>query len=127
MSESTVLPSLFLAHGSPMLLDDAGWVAQLGAWAQQRHTWALHAKMTVMAMCITHEWGEGMVEPYPKFFAGLGGWENIFDDPAVGGELIDDKIVEFLDKEKITIARRTVAKYREMMGILPSSRRKKFF
>ena len=41
--------------------------------------------------------------------------------------LSDSEIVDLLDKEKITIARRTVAKYREMMGILPSSRRKKFF
>jgi RNA polymerase sigma-54 factor len=41
--------------------------------------------------------------------------------------LSDSEIVEVLDKEKINIARRTVAKYREMMGILPSSRRKKFF
>ncbi|MDO9559342.1 MAG: RNA polymerase factor sigma-54 [Syntrophales bacterium] len=41
--------------------------------------------------------------------------------------LSDLEIVELLDKEDITIARRTVAKYREMMGILPSSRRKRFF
>jgi RNA polymerase sigma-54 factor len=41
--------------------------------------------------------------------------------------LSDSDIVDLLNKEKITIARRTVAKYREMMGILPSSRRKKFF
>lgn len=41
--------------------------------------------------------------------------------------LSDSEIVELLDKKKITIARRTVAKYREMIGILPSSRRKKFF
>jgi RNA polymerase sigma-54 factor len=41
--------------------------------------------------------------------------------------LSDSDVVEILDKEKISIARRTVAKYREMMGILPSSRRKKFF
>ncbi len=27
------LPSIFLAHGSPFLLDDAEWVAQLGQWA----------------------------------------------------------------------------------------------
>jgi 4,5-DOPA dioxygenase extradiol len=26
------MPVLFLAHGSPQLLDDAGWVAELGAW-----------------------------------------------------------------------------------------------
>ncbi len=39
----------------------------------------------------------------------------------------DQKIVEILLKENINIARRTVAKYREMLGILPSSRRKKVF
>jgi RNA polymerase sigma-54 factor len=39
----------------------------------------------------------------------------------------DQKIVELLAKEKIVIARRTVAKYREMLGILSSSKRKKYF
>jgi 4,5-DOPA dioxygenase extradiol len=28
------MPSIFLAHGSPFLLDDTGWVAELHAWAQ---------------------------------------------------------------------------------------------
>src|SRR6267143_3121020 len=28
------MPSIFLAHGSPLLLDDAGWVAELRQWAQ---------------------------------------------------------------------------------------------
>ena len=28
------LPSIFLAHGSPLLLDDAAWMAELGAWAR---------------------------------------------------------------------------------------------
>lgn len=37
----------------------------------------------------------------------------------------DQEIVQMLKKENIDIARRTVAKYREMMGILPSSKRKK--
>ncbi len=41
--------------------------------------------------------------------------------------LSDQKIVELLDKDGIQIARRTVAKYREMLKILPSSRRKKMF
>lgn len=39
----------------------------------------------------------------------------------------DCEIVEVLKGKGITIARRTVAKYREMMGILPSSKRKKYF
>ena len=39
----------------------------------------------------------------------------------------DQAIVEILEKQDIIIARRTVAKYREMLGILPSSKRKKFY
>lgn len=39
----------------------------------------------------------------------------------------DSDIVNLLDKAGISIARRTVAKYREMMGVLPSSKRKKYF
>ncbi len=37
----------------------------------------------------------------------------------------DQEIVEILENENICIARRTVAKYREMLGLLPSNRRKK--
>lgn len=39
----------------------------------------------------------------------------------------DCEIVEMLKGKGIDIARRTVAKYREMIGILPSSKRKKYF
>jgi RNA polymerase sigma-54 factor len=39
----------------------------------------------------------------------------------------DQKIVEVLAQQDIVIARRTVAKYREMLGILSSGQRKKFF
>jgi RNA polymerase sigma-54 factor len=39
----------------------------------------------------------------------------------------DQKIVELLRGQGIEIARRTVAKYREVLGILPSSKRKKYF
>jgi RNA polymerase sigma-54 factor len=41
--------------------------------------------------------------------------------------LSDQKIVELLKQSQIDIARRTVAKYREMLGILSSSKRKKVF
>jgi RNA polymerase sigma-54 factor len=37
----------------------------------------------------------------------------------------DQEIVEILERENIRIARRTVAKYREMLSLLPSSKRKK--
>jgi RNA polymerase sigma-54 factor len=45
------------------------------------------------------------------------------EDP--GKPLSDQTIADLLKKENIDIARRTVAKYREMLGILPSSRRRR--
>jgi RNA polymerase sigma-54 factor len=41
--------------------------------------------------------------------------------------LSDQAIADILTKQNIDIARRTVAKYREAMGILPSSQRKRLF
>ena len=41
--------------------------------------------------------------------------------------LSDQKLVDLLKKDGVDIARRTVAKYREILRILPSSQRKKFF
>jgi 4,5-DOPA dioxygenase extradiol len=32
-AEAAALPAIFLAHGSPLLLDDAGWVGELSRWA----------------------------------------------------------------------------------------------
>ncbi len=41
--------------------------------------------------------------------------------------LSDQQLVDILKKEGLVIARRTVAKYRDMLRIQPSSRRKKVF
>jgi RNA polymerase sigma-54 factor len=41
--------------------------------------------------------------------------------------LSDQHIAEMLDKEGVKVARRTVAKYREIMNILPSSKRRQVF
>lgn len=40
--------------------------------------------------------------------------------------LSDDKLAKLLAEQGIKVARRTVAKYREAMGILPSHLRKSF-
>jgi RNA polymerase sigma-54 factor len=42
-----------------------------------------------------------------------------------GAPLSDSRIAELLSKEGIPVARRTVAKYREAMGIDPSNERKR--
>jgi RNA polymerase sigma-54 factor len=39
----------------------------------------------------------------------------------------DQRLVELLEEEGIDIARRTVAKYREQLGVLSSAKRRKLF
>ncbi|MBK7582151.1 MAG: RNA polymerase factor sigma-54 [Myxococcales bacterium] len=54
--------------------------------------------------------------------------KKIIEDEDKESPLSDQAIVELLEKtEGIKIARRTVAKYREMLGILSSSKRKRLF
>jgi len=54
--------------------------------------------------------------------------KKIIDEEDKSNPLSDQQIVELLAKrDGIQIARRTVAKYREMLGILSSSKRKKLF
>lgn len=54
--------------------------------------------------------------------------KKIIEDEDKANPLSDQAIVELLEKtEGIKIARRTVAKYREMLGILASSKRKRLF
>ncbi len=48
----------------------------------------------------------------------------IFDSENPTRPLSDQKVVEILSRENLTVARRTVTKYREMLGVLPSSKRK---
>jgi hypothetical protein len=73
---------------------------QLGAWAEQRHTWALHTKLSVTSLGIVVP-PKGMVAPYPGFFSGLAtltrrtadafekaGLEQRFEAKAVASELL---------------------------------------
>jgi RNA polymerase sigma-54 factor len=54
--------------------------------------------------------------------------KKIIEEEDKGNPMSDQAIVEMLAKDNgIQIARRTVAKYREMLGILASSKRKKLF
>jgi len=53
--------------------------------------------------------------------------KELISKESVKKPLSDQQIVDLLKKKDIDIARRTVAKYREMMGILPSSKRKDVF
>src|ERR1700736_5108097 len=35
MNRLSRMPAIFLAHGSPLLLDDAAWMEELAAWARK--------------------------------------------------------------------------------------------
>ena len=50
---------------------------------------------------------------------------KLIREEAAGAPLSDSRIAEMLSKEGIPVARRTVAKYREAMGIDPSNERKR--
>lgn len=53
--------------------------------------------------------------------------KKIIGEEDTKNPLSDEQIVKQLEKQKIVIARRTVAKYREMLGILSSAKRKQYF
>ena len=52
--------------------------------------------------------------------------KKIIEDENSKKPYSDSKIAKLLEESNIKVARRTVAKYREMMGILPSNKRKQF-
>ncbi len=53
--------------------------------------------------------------------------KKLIDTEDAGHPYSDQKLVELLEQEGIDIARRTVAKYREQLGVLSSSKRRKLF
>lgn len=53
--------------------------------------------------------------------------ENIIKNENSKHPLSDQAIAKILKGKGVEIARRTVAKYREILGLLPSNRRKKHY
>ncbi|MCH9698721.1 MAG: RNA polymerase factor sigma-54 [Gammaproteobacteria bacterium] len=51
--------------------------------------------------------------------------KELIDQEDSSKPLSDSKLVELLKQRNIIVARRTIAKYREMMGVLPSGKRKR--
>lgn len=65
-----------LPAAAPRALRTAAWAdkqlaTQLAAWAEQRHTWALHVKLSETDFGLTEPPPPGLVEPYPKFYEGI--------------------------------------------------------
>ncbi len=70
---------------------------------------------------VSNERGEGISSNSIKEFI-----KELIDNEDVNKPLSDQKIVEILEKKGFEISRRTVAKYRDEMEILSSSKRKRF-
>jgi len=51
--------------------------------------------------------------------------QKLVDDEPSKNPLTDQQIVEMFDRKGVKIARRTVAKYRDQLGILPARMRKR--
>jgi RNA polymerase sigma-54 factor len=52
---------------------------------------------------------------------------RLIEAETAGRPLSDGRLAELLRADGIAIARRTVAKYREVLGVLPSSKRKRYY
>jgi hypothetical protein len=88
---------------------------QLGAWAEQRHTWALHSKMSVSVLGSISP-PSGMVAPYPDFFAGLAklsrrtaeAFQHAGLDLEFDPKAISDQLLRLLDIEEKALNERNV-------------------
>ncbi|MGD0815573.1 MAG: DUF3160 domain-containing protein [Verrucomicrobiota bacterium] len=106
---------------------------QLGAWAEQRHTWALHTKLTVSYLGMISP-PEGIVAPYPEFFSGLAtlarrtadafnkaGGEQHFEVKAVASQLLElvtlrQKLSSSRDEKEIEKMSGRLAQYSQFLN-----------
>ena len=67
----------------------------------------------------------GEVIPFSNFFVANLGVKDLIKDLIESEEspLTDQELADILSRKGIPVARRTVAKYREQLGILPSTLR----
>lgn len=86
------MPALFVAHGAPPLLDDAAWVAELGAWAA-----ALPRPRAVLVL--SAHWEErpitlGATRPVPLVYDFWGFPEHHYRQtyPAPGAPALADRV-----------------------------------
>jgi 4,5-DOPA dioxygenase extradiol len=98
---SAVMPVLFLAHGAPPLLDDAGWVGELAAWGK-----ALprpRAIVVVSAHWAARPLAIGAVRPLPLIYDFYGFPERFYrvQYPAPGAPDIAQRIRELLTEARI--------------------------
>jgi 4,5-DOPA dioxygenase extradiol len=93
---SPMMPVIFLAHGAPPLLDDAGWIGELAAWGQ-----ALPRPRAIVV--VSAHWEErplaiGATQPLPLIYDFYGFPERFYQltYPAPGAPDVAQRIRELL-------------------------------
>jgi 4,5-DOPA dioxygenase extradiol len=98
------LPTIFVAHGAPILLDDAEWVAQLAAWAK-----AVPRPKSVLM--VSAHWEErpatlGATETVPLVYDFYGFPEKYYQIvyPSPGAPGLAARVRELLGKRNVAVA-----------------------
>lgn len=101
---SNRMPAIFAAHGAPILLDDAAWMAELAAWAKAM------AKPKAILMVSAH-WEErpatlGATQPVPLVYDFYGFPEKYYQTtyPAPGAPELASRVRELLRARQIAVA-----------------------
>lgn len=101
------MPVIFAAHGAPVLLDDAAWMAELAAWAK-----ALPKPSAVLM--ISAHWDErplslGATRPVPLVYDFSGFPERYYQTmyPAPGAPALAARVRELLGRKSIPFAEDT--------------------
>jgi 4,5-DOPA dioxygenase extradiol len=103
-SVSGRMPVIFAAHGAPMLLDDAAWMAELAAWAM-----AMPAPKSILML--SAHWEErpmtlGATRPVPLVYDFHGFPAKYYQTkyPAPGAPALAVRVRELLQRQRIAYA-----------------------
>ena len=98
------MPVIFAAHGAPVLLDDAGWMAELAAWAR-----AMPRPKSILM--VSAHWEErpttlGATRPVPLVYDFSGFPERYYQVkyPAPGAPGLADRVRDLLRQRNIAVA-----------------------
>lgn len=99
----TTMPAIFAAHGAPILLDDAAWVAELNAWAQ-----AMPKPKSILV--VSAHWEQrpaslGATQPVPLVYDFSGFPEKYYQMqyPAPGAPQLASRVETLLHARKIAV------------------------
>jgi 4,5-DOPA dioxygenase extradiol len=97
------MPAIFAAHGAPVLLDDAGWMAELAAWAK-----AMPAPTSVLM--VSAHWEArpttlGATQPVPLVYDFYGFPEKYYQTkyPSPGAPELAARVRELLRQKDIAV------------------------